>query len=234
MEPSPSSNKRKQTGAGSDVPSSTKHTKRNRVEVRAGGAFFGFFCPCTYWPPCINVDAPRFAIQTSHTVYARSRSSPACLPIRAATPGGSRFDASLEALTARFRAELDHAPDGVLDLNEAAERLNVVKRRIYDMTNVLEGIGVIEKVSKNRIMYRFVQLSSRCLPNRRKVSYLFFDSFYFARQLPLWSPTRVAPSGRSRASTALCGSLVLGSISSVHRNCRCCRQCHGVCHVCIL
>lgn len=45
----------------------------------------------------------------------------------------------------------------MLDLNEAAERLNVVKRRIYDMTNVLEGIGVIEKVSKNRIVYRFVE-----------------------------------------------------------------------------
>ena len=45
-------------------------------------------------------------------------------------------------------------PGGILDLNDAAERLNVVKRRIYDITNVLEGIGVIEKESKNRIRYR--------------------------------------------------------------------------------
>ncbi len=28
-------------------------------------------CPCTYWPPCINVDAPRFAIETpAYHVYS--------------------------------------------------------------------------------------------------------------------------------------------------------------------
>jgi transcription factor E2F3 len=74
----------------------------------------------------------------------------------ASTPSQSRFDQSLEAITARFRAELDSmGPGGILDLNDAAERLNVVKRRIYDITNVLEGIGVIEKESKNRIRYRY-------------------------------------------------------------------------------
>lgn len=30
------------------------------------------------------------------------------------------------------------------------------KRRIYDITNVLEGIGLIEKKSKNSIQWRFV------------------------------------------------------------------------------
>ena len=109
----------------------------------------------TYWPPRIVLKRA-LPYQKYRPACICSRVPAACAPLLAATPGGSRFDASLEALTARFRAELDHAPDGVLDLNEAAERLNVVKRRIYDMTNVLEGIGVIEKVSKNRIMYRFV------------------------------------------------------------------------------
>lgn len=46
------------------------------------------------------------------------------------------------------------APDGVLDLNQAAKALNVQKRRIYDITNVLEGIGLIEKRSKNNIQVR--------------------------------------------------------------------------------
>ena len=39
----------------------------------------------------------------------------------------------------------------MLDLNQAATALGVQKRRIYDITNVLEGIGLIEKRSKNNI-----------------------------------------------------------------------------------
>jgi transcription factor E2F3 len=31
--------------------------------------------------------------------------------------------------------------------------LNIQKRRIYDITNVLEGIGYIEKIGKNRMKW---------------------------------------------------------------------------------
>lgn len=41
-----------------------------------------------------------------------------------------------------------------MDLNTAAKELDVQKRRIYDITNVLEGIGLIEKKSKNNIQWR--------------------------------------------------------------------------------
>jgi|TARA_B100001142_G_scaffold242982_1_gene242128 sugar-specific transcriptional regulator TrmB len=34
----------------------------------------------------------------------------------------------------------------------------VQKRRIYDITNVLEGIGLIEKKSKNNIRWKAVSL----------------------------------------------------------------------------
>lgn len=38
---------------------------------------------------------------------------------------------------------------------QAADILNVKqKRRIYDITNVLEGIGLIEKKSKNSIQWK--------------------------------------------------------------------------------
>jgi transcription factor E2F3 len=50
------------------------------------------------------------------------------------------------------------APDGVLDLNKAADQLRVPKRRIYDITNVLEGIGLIEKKSKNNIQWKYARL----------------------------------------------------------------------------
>lgn len=35
----------------------------------------------------------------------------------------------------------------------AVTDLGVQKRRIYDITNVLEGIGYIEKISKNKIKW---------------------------------------------------------------------------------
>ena len=41
-----------------------------------------------------------------------------------------------------------------MDLNDAAKVLGVQKRRIYDITNVLEGIGLIEKSIKNKIKWR--------------------------------------------------------------------------------
>jgi len=41
--------------------------------------------------------------------------------------------------------------------SQAVDLLEVKqKRRIYDITNVLEGIGLIEKESKNSIRWKFV------------------------------------------------------------------------------
>ena len=42
----------------------------------------------------------------------------------------------------------------VIDLNKASELLDVQKRRIYDITNVLEGIDLIVKKSKNNIKWK--------------------------------------------------------------------------------
>ena len=44
------------------------------------------------------------------------------------------------------------------------------KRRIYDITNVLEGIGLIEKKSKNNIQWKGNCDSSRCLRGREQGS----------------------------------------------------------------
>lgn len=67
----------------------------------------------------------------------------------------SRFEKSLGLLATRFVSLLQKAKDGVLDLKLAADVLEVrQKRRIYDITNVLEGIGLIEKKSKNSIQWK--------------------------------------------------------------------------------
>mmetsp|Transcript_59011 Transcript_59011/g.97562 ORF Transcript_59011/g.97562 Transcript_59011/m.97562 type:complete len:389 (+) Transcript_59011:24-1190(+) len=65
-----------------------------------------------------------------------------------------RYDSSLGLLTKKFVALIQGAPEGILDLNQAATSLAVQKRRIYDITNVLEGIGLIEKKSKNNIQWK--------------------------------------------------------------------------------
>jgi transcription factor E2F3 len=46
------------------------------------------------------------------------------------------------------------AEGGTLDLNNTATNLNVSKRRIYDITNVLEGIDLIEKSKKNNVRWK--------------------------------------------------------------------------------
>jgi len=43
---------------------------------------------------------------------------------------------------------------GTLDLNNTAVKLNVQKRRIYDITNVLEGIDLIVKSKKNNVSWK--------------------------------------------------------------------------------
>ena len=91
---------------------------------------------------------------------------PACL-----MNTSSRFDSSLGLLTKKFVYLLKRAAthgilengtyigmkaeggEGTLDLNAAAKELQVQKRRIYDITNVLEGIGLIEKRTKNHIAW---------------------------------------------------------------------------------
>ncbi|KAL4378581.1 hypothetical protein GQ457_02G041110 [Hibiscus cannabinus] len=68
---------------------------------------------------------------------------------------------SYTSLQRSFDNLIKHAEDGILDLNKAAETLELMiltrlvqKRRIYDITNVLEGIDLIEKKVKNRIHWK--------------------------------------------------------------------------------
>lgn len=66
----------------------------------------------------------------------------------------TRFDTSLGILTKKFTTLLEQSTNGVVNLNQASEELGVQKRRIYDITNVLEGIGILEKKSKNNIQWK--------------------------------------------------------------------------------
>ncbi|XP_076849269.1 transcription factor E2F6 [Brachyhypopomus gauderio] len=64
-----------------------------------------------------------------------------------------RSEVTLGRLTKRFMDLLHSAPEGILDLNEASKKLGTRKRRVYDITNVLDGIQLIKKKSKNKIQW---------------------------------------------------------------------------------
>ncbi|KAK5966236.1 Transcription factor E2F3 [Trichostrongylus colubriformis] len=64
----------------------------------------------------------------------------------------TRMDNSLLVTTKKF-LELKNLNESV-NLNDAAETLNVPKRRLYDITNVLEGIDLVEKIGKNSIRWK--------------------------------------------------------------------------------
>ncbi|XP_026665351.2 transcription factor E2FB-like isoform X1 [Phoenix dactylifera] len=86
--------------------------------------------------------------------YGRCRN-----PSNISNTSSCRYDSSLGLLTKKFINLLQQADDGTLDLNRAAEILDVQKRRIYDITNVLEGVGLIEKTLKNRIRWKGIDMS---------------------------------------------------------------------------
>ncbi|XP_036332131.1 transcription factor E2f1 [Rhagoletis pomonella] len=99
---------------------------------------------------------PSSASSTSSTFAYKTgtTSSASSLPASKRTPEGNRADTSLGILTKKFVDLLQGSPDGVVDLNDASAKLLVQKRRIYDITNVLEGIGILEKKSKNNIQWK--------------------------------------------------------------------------------
>ncbi|KAM6959159.1 transcription factor E2F3 [Aplochiton taeniatus] len=65
----------------------------------------------------------------------------------------TRYDTSLGLMTRKFLKLLARSNDGVLDLNLVSKELKVQKRRLYDITNVLEGVHLIKKSSKNNIQW---------------------------------------------------------------------------------
>ncbi|XP_050100255.1 transcription factor E2F4 [Anopheles aquasalis] len=85
--------------------------------------------------------------------------------------GNRRVDKSLTLLTLGMVKMLRESPDGSLFLGEVAKTLRVnQKRRVYDVTNVLEGIGLIEKTGKNHVRWIGEELTSEsCRGTARQI-----------------------------------------------------------------
>ncbi len=64
-----------------------------------------------------------------------------------------RQENSLGELTTNFIEYVKTKGLELININEIVKKLKVKKRRIYDITNVLEGIGYIKKLGKNQIKW---------------------------------------------------------------------------------
>eukprot|EP00826_Nyctotherus_ovalis_P017325 TRINITY_DN15098_c0_g3_i7.p1 TRINITY_DN15098_c0_g3~~TRINITY_DN15098_c0_g3_i7.p1 ORF type:complete len:264 (-),score=58.61 TRINITY_DN15098_c0_g3_i7:153-944(-) len=94
---------------------------------------------------------------TQNSAQVRTKKEPKvpfANPIEKHNKPKGRQESSLGELTKKFLALLKSSEDKFMDLNEAVDKLQVQKRRIYDITNVLEGIGFIEKSGKNGIKWK--------------------------------------------------------------------------------
>lgn len=85
----------------------------------------------------------------SQLTHASSTSSSSSLTATTNQSSKKSNETTLTHLTKRFVKLLNSSTERVINLNEASSRLSVAKRRIYDITNVLEGIGLLQKTSKN-------------------------------------------------------------------------------------
>lgn len=60
---------------------------------------------------------------------------------------------SLQLLTRRFLRLMQEAPGCCVDLSYVSTRLQTHRRRLYDITNAMYGVQVIEKESKNKVRW---------------------------------------------------------------------------------
>ena len=64
-----------------------------------------------------------------------------------------RDENSLFCLTKKFIQLISASRDQIINMTQASLLLQVAKRRIYDITNVLEGLGMISKWSVNSVKW---------------------------------------------------------------------------------
>ncbi|XP_036941328.1 transcription factor E2F6 [Acanthopagrus latus] len=87
---------------------------------------------------------------------------------------GHRQDVSLGVLTRRFLDIMLAAPDNSLDIRQVVCDMQCRRRRIYDVTNVLEGISLVERQSANKFKW---------IGKHQISSFLWNDQEMFEREM---------------------------------------------------
>ncbi|EAX93601.1 hypothetical protein TVAG_427230 [Trichomonas vaginalis G3] len=69
------------------------------------------------------------------------------------TDKGEQSKQSLASLTQGFIHLLTNSEDVEIEITKASEMLDASKRRLYDVTNVLQGVGLVERCGKSKIKW---------------------------------------------------------------------------------
>ncbi|KAG7466660.1 transcription factor E2F6-like [Solea senegalensis] len=80
----------------------------------------------------------------------------------------SRYDMSWTTLTRRFLEMLQTAPDGSLDVWNAAESLQTCKQRVSDLTNILVSFKLLQRDASNTVKWTGKVPISSLLQNREQ------------------------------------------------------------------
>uniref|UniRef100_A0A3B3YV96 THAP-type domain-containing protein n=1 Tax=Poecilia mexicana TaxID=48701 RepID=A0A3B3YV96_9TELE len=99
---------------------------------------------------------PTEQVRTSSWTFTDPIDPPAAAEWADSDPDPGRLvlsNVSLLVLTRRFLDLFLTAPDGCLDLRSAIASLRTRRRRVYDITNVLQGVQLVQKESVNRIRW---------------------------------------------------------------------------------
>ena len=79
---------------------------------------------------------------------------------------------SLGILTKNFIDYIKNKGKNNININDLVKDLTVKKRRIYDITNVLQGIGYIEKIGKNEILWKQNYVKQNLAQNPKNINSL--------------------------------------------------------------
>ncbi|XP_017251415.1 E2F transcription factor-like E2FE isoform X2 [Daucus carota subsp. sativus] len=85
---------------------------------------------------------------------SNSKDSSSCVPSGSRDSNYCRKQKSLGLLCSNFLSLYDRDGIDTIGLDDAAARLGVERRRIYDIVNVLESIGLLTKKAKNRYSWK--------------------------------------------------------------------------------
>lgn len=108
-----------------------------------------------YWDPSMGASAGSNGRGRNRQINVRLNQQTMHTPamVEAVAEPYSRKDRSLGLLCDKFFAFCRVLKDGLICLNEASAVLNVERRRIYDVTNILEALDIVSRRSKNQYLW---------------------------------------------------------------------------------
>lgn len=65
----------------------------------------------------------------------------------------------MEELSRKFIENFEGGEGEIMELDKVTKRLDVERRRIYDIVNIFEALGVVAKAYKNNYVWRGLRMA---------------------------------------------------------------------------